>query len=168
MTTGTGIEITLSTVWKNKGYKGALITGSNSVSDCEDGVVEVTQDGLSIVGFVADIDYENKLALVLTKGVVKFLKPAEDEPIEGSFVMSLTRGGVWPEGTTGIGILNSLNPTQDEEINSIQISGNPMESSAPVVNALGEFISIGQRKPGVLCRSLISCDKNSSLLNWSS
>ena len=82
--------------------------------------------------------------------------------------MSLTRGGVWPEGTTGIGILNSLNPTQDEEINSIQISGRAMESSAPVINALGEYISIGQRKPGVLCRTLLACDKNSSLLNWSS
>jgi hypothetical protein len=166
--TGTGIEITLSTAWKNKGYKGALVTSSDYVLDCEDQIVEVTQEGVSVVGIVSNIDTENRLALVLTKSVVNFLKPAEDEPIAGSFVMSLTRGGGWPEGTTGIGILNSLNPTQDEEINSIQISGRAMESSAPVINALGEYISIGQRKPGVLCRTLLTCDKNSSLLNWSS
>ncbi|CAB4602763.1 unannotated protein [freshwater metagenome] len=166
--TGTGIEITLSTSWKNKGYKGALVTSSDYVADCENQIVEVTQEGVSVVGIVSDVDTENRIALVLTKSVVNFLKPAEDEPIAGSFVMSLTRGGVWPEGTTGIGILNSLNPTEDEEINSIQISGRAMEPSAPVINALGEFISIGQRKPGVLCRTLLSCDKNSSLLNWSS
>jgi len=166
--TGTGIEITLSAAWKNKGYKGALVTSSNYVAECENKIVEVTQDGVSIIGIVSNLDTENRLALVLTKSLVNTLKPAEDEPIAGSFVMSLTRGEVWPEGTTGIGILNSLNPTADEEINSIQISGRAMESSAPVINALGEYISIGQRKPGVLCRTLLTCDKNSSLLNWSS
>jgi hypothetical protein len=166
--TGTGIEMILSTNWKNKGYKGGLVTSSDYVADCENKIVEVTQEGVSILGIVASVDFENRLALVLTKNLVNFLSPAEDEPIAGSFVMSLTRGGVWPEGTTGVGILNSLNPTQDEEINSIQISGRAMESSAPVINALGEFISIGQRKPGVICRTLLDCDKNSSLLNWSS
>jgi hypothetical protein len=158
----------LSANWKNKGYRGGLVTSSDYVADCENKIVEVTQDGVSILGIVASVDFENRLALVLTKNLVNFLNPAEDEPIAGSFVMSLTRGGVWPEGTTGVGILNSLNPTQDEEINSIQISGRAMESSAPVINALGEFISIGQRKPGVICRTLLDCDNNSSLLNWSS
>jgi hypothetical protein len=81
--------------------------------------------------------------------------------------MSITRGGIWPDATIGVGILNNINLGADEEIHTIMVSGRAMEPSAPVINSLGQFVSIAQRKPGVMCRVLLSCDSTSSYLNWS-
>ena len=167
LSTGTGITVTLSASLRGKGYKGAIIARYDDVSNCEGAVIEVLQDGLSIVGYVATLDEDNGLALIVTKSAVNTLTPAEDEPVTGSFLMSITRGGIWPDATIGVGILNSINPGADEEIHTIMVSGKAMEPSAPVVNSLGQFVSIAQRKPGVMCRVILECDSNSSYLNWS-
>ena len=167
--TGTGISVTLSAALKAKGYKGALITASDGVADCAGQAIDVTQGDLSILGFVSTVDSENGLAMVVTKSVVNTLAPAEEEPFTGAFLMSVTRGGdEWPDGSIGFGILNNINSGEDADIHTIWISGKAMESaSAPVINSLGQFVSIANKKPGVICRVLLSCTADSDYENWS-
>ena len=167
--TGTGISVTLSAALKAKGYKGALITAYDGVAECEGQAIDVTQYDNVIVGFVSTVDSENGLAMVVTKSVVNTLAPAEEEPFTGAFLMSITRGGdEWPAGSIGFGILNNINSGEDTDIHTIWISGKVMESaSAPVINALGQFVSIANKKPGVICRVLLSCTADSDYENWS-
>ena len=168
--TGTGISVNLSAALKAKGYKGALITAYDGVADCAGQAIDVTQYDNVIVGFVVTVDGENGLAMVFTKSVVNTLAPAEEEPFTGAFLMSITRGGdEWPAGSIGYGILNNINSGEDTDIHTIWISGKVLESlSAPVVNSLGQFVSIANKKPGVICRVLLSCSADSNYENWSS
>ncbi len=168
--TATGVNLTLSADAKRKGYKGAVVTASYGLSNCSNKSVPVTQDGKNFGGYVWNIDEENNLAIIMTISIVNTLNPVLTPPARGSFLMTYTRGtaqGSLPEGSVGTGTLANINPDFDEEIANIWIGGNSRDSWAPIVDKNGDFISIGQKKPGVFCRALISCPSGSDFLRWS-
>jgi hypothetical protein len=169
--TATGVNLTLSADAKKKGYKGAVVTASYGLRSCLNRSVPVTQNGKNFGGYVWDIDEENNLAMIMTISIVKTLNPVLSPPAAGSFIMTYTRGTTQgyqlPEGSVGTGTLASINPDFDEEIANIWIGQNSRDSWAPIVDKNGDFISIGLKKPGVLCRNLISCGSGSEFLRWS-
>lgn len=166
--TATGININLSADAKKKGYKGAVVAASWNLENCLGKSVPVTQDGKNFGGYVWNIDEENRLALIMTIATVKTLNPAPTPPARGAFLMTYVRGGQFvPEGSIGTGTLANINPDFDEEIANIWIGGNSRDSSAPIVDKNGDFISVGFRKPGVLCRNLITCAAGSDFNKWS-
>ena len=169
--TATGINLTLSADAKRKGYNGAVVASSYGIEDCLDRSVPVTQNGKNFGGYVWNIDEENYLALVMTISIVNTLNPVLTAPARGSFLMTYIRGSrgenSLPEGSIGTGTLANINPDFDEEITNIWIGGNSRDFSAPIVDKNGDFISVGFRKPGVLCRNLISCPSGSDFLRWS-
>jgi hypothetical protein len=169
--TATGVNLTLSADAKKKGYKGAVVTASYGLRSCLNKSVPVTQEGKNFGGYVWDIDEENNLAMITTISIVKTLNPVLSPPAAGSFIMTYTRGTTQgyqlPEGSVGTGTLASINPDFDEEIANIWIGQNFRDSWAPIVDKNGDFISIGQKKPGVFCRNLINCPSGSDYLRWS-
>ena len=167
--TATGVNLTLSAEAKRKGYNGAVVTASYGLDACLNSSVPVTQDGKNFGGYVWDIDEENNLAIVMTISKVNTLNPVLTEPVRGSFLMTYIRGtrNSIPEGSIGTGILGNINPDFDEEIANIWVGGNSRDAYAPIVDKNGDFISIGQKKPGVFCRNLINCPSGSDFLQWS-
>jgi hypothetical protein len=169
--TATGINLTLSADAKRKGYNGAVVTASYGLDDCLDKSVPVTQDGKNFGGYVWNIDDENNLAIIMTISKVNTLNPVLTPPERGSFLMTYIRGSrgenSLPEGSIGTGTLANINPDFDEEVANIWVGGNSRDSWAPIVDKNGDFISIGLKKPGVFCRSLINCPSGSDFLRWS-
>jgi hypothetical protein len=169
--TATGININLSADAKKKGYKGAVVTASYGLRSCLNRSVPVTQNGKNFGGYVWDIDEENNLAIIMTISIIKTLNPVLTPPARGSFLMTYIRGSQQenslPEGSIGTGTLANINPDFDEEIANIWVGQNSRDSWAPIVDKNGDFISIGLKKPGVLCRNLISCGSGSEFLRWS-
>ena len=169
--TATGVNLTLSADAKRKGYKGAVVTASYGLGNCFNKSVPVTQEGKNFGGYVWDIDQENNLAIIMTISIVNTLNPVLSPPARGSFLMTYTRGTTQgyslPEGSVGTGTLANINPDFDEELANIWIGQNSRDSWAPIVDKNGDFISIGQKKPGVFCRNLINCPSGSDYLRWS-
>jgi hypothetical protein len=169
--TATGVNLTLSADAKRKGYKGAVVTASYGLGNCFNKSVPVTQEGKNFGGYVWDIDEDNNLAIIMTISIVNTLNPVLSPPARGSFLMTYTRGTQQgyslPEGSVGTGTLANINPDFDEEIANIWIGYNSRDSWAPIVDKNGDFISIGQKKPGVFCRNLINCPSGSDYLRWS-
>jgi hypothetical protein len=168
--TATGINVALSSDAKKKGYKGALVTSSYNLEACLGNSVPVTQEGKNFGGYVWKIDEENNLALIMTISTVNTLNPVLAVPARGSFLMTYIRGSrenSLPEGSVGIGTLANINPDFDEEIANIWVGGNSRDPWAPIVDKNGDFVSIGEKKPGVFCRNLISCPSGSDFLRWS-
>ena len=168
--TATGINVTLSSDAKKKGYKGAVVTASYGLGNCLNRSVPVTQNGKNFGGYVWEIDEENYLAIIMTISTVNTLNPVLTPPARGSFLMTYIRGSggsTLPEGSIGTGTLANINPDFDEEIANIWVGGNSRDSWAPIVDKNGDFISIGFKKPGVLCRNLITCTSSSDFLRWS-
>jgi hypothetical protein len=167
ISTATGINITLDAQAKQKGFHGMLVTTADAVRACDTKSVSVTQDGVNYGGVVYRIYDTNNLATIATVGKVNYLEPASTEPHPGDVLYSLSRGGAWPDGTLAVGVLNSPNPDEDETINSISIRGKALTPDMTVVNSQGQFITIANKKPGVLCRNLLRCSSSSQYLNWS-
>jgi len=168
--TATGINVTLSSDAKKKGYKGAVVTASYGLGNCLNRSVPVTQNGKNFGGYVWEIDEENNLAIIMTISIVNTLNPVLTPPTRGSFLMTYIRGSggsTLPEGSIGTGTLANINPDFDEEIANIWVGGNSRDSWAPIVDKNGDFVSVGFKKPGVLCRNLISCTSSSDFLRWS-
>jgi len=168
--TATGVNITLGADATRKGYKGALITASYDLDDCLDTSVPVTQNGKNFGGYVWEIDEENNLAIIMTISTINTLRPVLRAPERGSFLMTYIRGSRenrLPEGSIGTGILANINPDFDEEIANIWVGGNSRDPWAPIVDKNGDFVSIGSKKPGVFCRNLLSCNRDSDFLRWS-
>jgi hypothetical protein len=168
--TATGVNITLGADATRKGYKGALITASYDLDDCLDTSVPVTQNGKNFGGYVWEIDEENNLAIIMTISTINTLRPVLQAPERGSFLMTYIRGSRenrLPEGSIGTGILANINPDFDEEIANIWVGGNSRDPWAPIVDKNGDFVSIGSKKPGVFCRNLLSCNRDSDFLRWS-
>ena len=168
--TATGINVTLSSDAKKKGYKGAVVTNSYLLDGCLDSSVPVTQNGKNFGGYVWEIDEENDLAIIMTISIVNTLNPVLAAPSRGSFLMTYLRGSqgnTLPEGSVGTGTLANINPDFDEEIANIWVGGNSRDLHAPIVDKNGDFVSIGLKKPGVFCRNLISCPSSSDFLRWS-
>lgn len=165
--TATGINITLSTDAKKKGYKGAVITSESGLDNCLNKSIPVVQSDKNYGGYVWRIDEENHLALIMTIAAVNYLSPALVAPARGAFLMTYLRGGNLPDGSVGVGTLANINPDFDEEIANISIGGNSRDLAAPIVDKNGDFISVAFRKPGVFCRNLISCPTGSDYLSWS-
>lgn len=170
--TGTAIDVTLDQSLTRLGYRSAVITTASSMRSCFEDNVELRQDGNGWNGLVADIDEKNNIALVVLKvSNIGKLEPAGNEPIPGELLFSYYRGRGFEAGAVGVGVLNSLNPDFDEEIHNISVGvaggGLTFDFSAPVINSYGEFISIASRKPGVLCRSILTCPTNSIYRAWS-
>jgi hypothetical protein len=162
--TATGINITLSTDAKKKGYKGAVITSESGLDNCLNKSIPVVQSDKNYGGYVWRIDEENHLALIMTIAAVNYLSPALVAPARGAFLMTYLRGGNLPDGSVGVGTLANINPEFDEEIANISIGGNSRDLAAPIVDKNGDFISVAFRKPGVFCRNLISCPTGSDYL----
>ena len=168
--TATGVNITLGADATRKGYKGALITASYDLDDCLDTSVPVTQNGKNFGGYVWEIDEENNLAIIMTISTINTLRPVLRAPERGSFLMTYIMGSRenrLPEGSIGTGILANINPDFDEEIANIWVGGNSRDPWAPIVDKNGDFVSIGSKKPGVFCRNLLSCNRDSDFLRWS-
>jgi hypothetical protein len=169
--TATGINVNLSADAKKRGYKGAVATASYGLYECLNRSVPVTQNGKNFGGYVWEIDEENNLAIIMTISIVNTLNPVLTPPARGAFLMTYIRGSQrdnsLPEGSIGTGILANINPDFDEEIANISVGGNYRDSWAPIVDKNGDFVSIGFKKPGVLCRELITCTSSSDFLRWS-
>jgi hypothetical protein len=168
--TATGINITLSADATRKGYKGALVTASYNLDECLNRSVPVTQNGKNFGGYVWEIDQENKLAIIMTISTINTLRPVLKAPERGSFLMTYIRGSrenTVPEGSIGTGILANINPDFDEEIANVWVGGNLRDAWAPIVDKNGDFVSIGSKKPGVFCRNLLTCNRDSDFLRWS-
>ena len=168
--TATGVSINISAEAARKGYKGALVTASYGLEDCLNTSVPVTQNGKNFGGYVWEIDQENNLAMIMTISTINALRPVLRAPERGSFLMTYirgSRGSALPEGSIGTGILANINPDFDEEIANVSVGGNPRDLWAPIVDKNGDFVSIGFKKPGVFCRNLITCSRDSDFLRWS-
>jgi len=168
--TATGVDLTLSADAKRKGYKGAVVTASYNLDNCLNTSVPVTQNGKNFGGYVWQIDTENNLAMIMTISTVNTLNPVLKAPERGSFLMTYIRGSrgeTLPEGSIGTGNLAHINPDFDEEVANIWVGGNSRDPWAPIVDKNGDFVSIGFKKPGVFCRNLITCNRDSDFLRWS-
>jgi S1-C subfamily serine protease len=172
--TGFGISISISAEAEAKGYKGSLITNSHVVEDCLDESVTVTQNGRNLGGFVWNWDFDNDLAIIHTIGEVETLEAAQTKPERGDFVVAF--GNPYGlEGTVTSGIVSNI----DDDTIITDAAIDPGASGGPLVNDLGEYIGINTwgwadaqgsshaLKPGLLCREILVCSKNSDLLTWS-
>ena len=172
--TGFGIDLNISSEAKAKGYTGSLITNLHVVEDCVDENVTVTQKGRNLGGFVWNWDYDNDLAIVHTIGEVETLEAAQTKPERGDFVVAF--GNPYGlEGTVTSGIVSNI----DDDTVITDAAIDPGASGGPLVNDLGEYIGINTwgwtdaqgsshaLKPGLLCREILVCSKNSDLLTWS-
>ena len=172
--TGFGIDLNISSEAKAKGYTGSLITNLHVVEDCVDENVTVTQKGRNLGGFVWNWDFDNDLAIVHTIGQVETLDAAQTKPERGDFVVAF--GNPYGlEGTVTSGIVSNL----DDDTVITDAAIDPGASGGPLVNDLGEYIGINTwgwtdaqgsshaLKPGLLCREILVCSKNSDLLTWS-
>ena len=172
--TGFGINISISAEAEAKGYNGSLITNVHVVEDCLDENVTVTQNGRNLGGFVWNWDFDNDLAIVHTIGEVETLEAAQTKPERGDFVVAF--GNPYGlEGTVTSGIVSNI----DDDTIITDAAIDPGASGGPLVNVLGEYIGINTwgwadaqgsshaLKPGLLCREILVCSKNSDLLTWS-
>jgi S1-C subfamily serine protease len=172
--TGFGINISISAEAEAKGYNGSLITNVHVVEDCLDENVTVTQSGRNLGGFVWNWDFDNDLAIVHTIGEVETLEAAQTKPERGDFVVAF--GNPYGlEGTVTSGIVSNI----DDDTIITDAAIDPGASGGPLVNDLGEYIGINTwgwadaqgsshaLKPGLLCREILVCSKNSDLLTWS-
>ena len=172
--TGFGIDININAAAAAKGYTGSLITNLHVVEDCLDENVTVTQKGRNLGGFVWNWDYDNDLAIVHTIGEVETLEAAQTKPERGDFVVAF--GNPYGlEGTVTSGIVSNI----DDDTVITDAAIDPGASGGPLVNDLGEYIGINTwgwtdaqgsshaLKPGLLCREILVCPKNSDLLTWS-
>ena len=172
--TGFGINISISAEAEAKGYNGSLITNVHVVEDCLDENVTVTQNGRNLGGFVWNWDFDNDLAIVHTIGEVETLEAAQTKPERGDFVVAF--GNPYGlEGTVTSGIVSNI----DDDTIITDAAIDPGASGGPLVNDLGEYIGINTwgwadaqgsshaLKPGLLCREILVCSKNSDLLTWS-
>ena len=172
--TGFGIDLNISSEAKAKGYTGSLITNLHVVEDCVDENVTVTQKGRNLGGFVWNWDFDNDLAIVHTIGQVETLEAAQTKPERGDFVVAF--GNPYGlEGTVTSGIVSNI----DDDTVITDAAIDPGASGGPLVNDLGEYIGINTwgwtdaqgsshaLKPGLLCREILVCSKNSDLLTWS-
>jgi S1-C subfamily serine protease len=172
--TGFGINISINTAAEAKGYNGSLITNVHVVEDCLDENVTVTQNGRNLGGFVWNWDFDNDLAIVHTIGEVETLEAAQTKPERGDFVVAF--GNPYGlEGTVTSGIVSNI----DDDTIITDAAIDPGASGGPLVNDLGEYIGINTwgwadaqgsshaLKPGLLCREILVCSKNSDLLTWS-
>ena len=172
--TGFGINISINAAAEAKGYNGSLITNVQVVEDCLDENVTVTQNGRNLGGFVWNWDFDNDLAIVHTIGEVETLEAAQTKPQRGDFVVAF--GNPYGlEGTVTAGIVSNI----DDDTVITDAAIDPGASGGPLVNDLGEYIGINTwgwtdaqgsshaLKPGLLCREILVCSKNSDLLTWS-
>ncbi len=173
---GFGYNVQLSADDKAKGYAGHIITNFHVIEDCVNrgAEVSVSQRGRNLGGKVYSWDKENDLALVMTLGKVDYLNESPSKPSRGDFVMAV--GSPYGlEGSVSSGIVSNHGTdtlTTDAAI-------DPGNSGGPLVNASGLFVGINtwkwegssgnvhSIKPGVLCREILVCDKDSDLLKWS-
>jgi S1-C subfamily serine protease len=125
-------------------------------------------------GFVWNWDFDNDLAIIHTIGEVETLEAAQTKPQRGDFVVAF--GNPYGlEGTVTAGIVSNI----DDDTIITDAAIDPGASGGPLVNDLGEYIGINTwgwtdaqgsshaLKPGLLCREILVCSKNSDLLTWS-
>ncbi len=173
---GFGLDLTIDKESKAKGYIGAIVTNHHVVEGCIYGSrqIGVTQNGRNLGGYISSWDADNDLALILTIGKTEFLEVAPAKPKRGDFTMAVgSPFGL--EGSVTAGIVSNFDG--DTVVTDAAIdSGN---SGGPLVNAQGKLIGInawgweGAKGnshailPGVLCRDILICDKDSDFWSWS-
>lgn len=169
---GVSIKFTADDV--AKGYSGALITNEHVVDDCLGSSIKVTQNGRNLGGYVSGWDRENDLALIKTIGVTESLPVSKLAPVRGDFVVAL--GSPYGlEGSISAGIVSNLNG----DFVTTDAAVDPGNSGGPLLNSSGELIGINTWrftqsqgnsfaiKPGVICRGILVCSVDASLLSWS-
>jgi S1-C subfamily serine protease len=171
---GFGIDITLDSAAKAKGYVGVIATNYHVVKNCLGTSVSVTQNNRNLGGNTYNWDIKNDVALVYTIGSVTTLNPATTKPSRGDTVVAF--GAPYGlEGSVSIGIVSNLD--SDSVITDAAIdSGN---SGGPLVNTSGQFVGmntwgwVGAQgsshalSPGNFCRQVLVCPAASSYLTWS-
>jgi S1-C subfamily serine protease len=171
---GFGIDITLNSEAKAKGYVGVVATNYHVVKNCLNANVLVTQNNRNLGGYAFSWDIKNDIALVYSLGSVTTLAPAPIKPSRGDTVVAF--GAPYGlEGSVSIGIVSNFD--SDSVVTDAAIdSGN---SGGPLVNTSGQFIGmntwgwVGAQgsshalTPGNFCRQVLVCPVNSSYLTWS-
>ena len=159
---------------------GVVLSPLNGLESCPSGTqvslqsIDGSKNGF---GKIIDVDNISKLVSITTNLSFTGFDPAPSTPATGEMLIipdiNFTRQFHYPELSnfipTGIGFLNHVAPDMEEEIYGVVFGNNNYvpHNNLPVIDMNGNFVSIGDRKPGVFCRAIIDCNKETNWKNWS-
>jgi hypothetical protein len=111
-----------------------------------------------IVGRIVNLDKVSGIQIIGTNSSINTLAPEPIVPAKGQEVLS---------ASAALSLNSFFTKANLPDLEENLYSGRDLWGEGAVVTLNSKFISIGNMKPGVLCRTLLRCTPSSVFLKWS-